>query len=181
MSTNTKSRLEAGVIQITFGTFTSNFFVAAMPEQMKAIAVTGLVSDEKNHDASMDDARRIAACWNVCRGFDTDHLENIDMVGDTLKVRFEALKGELKAPPLAQDHKGMMVDYSGMLRQIINALPRSSSFQAEMLRQFKTHLEELGKRFYAGDFKAVDEFLQLYCVAYEDRKRVLAEQNKEAA
>lgn len=121
-------------------------------------------------------ARRIAATWNVCRGFDTANLENIDLVGDTMKDRFIGLQEESRAVPLAPDHKGMKVNYRGMLRQSIGALPRSMGVQAEMLRQFQGHLEELAKRFYAGDLKAVDEFLQLYCVADEDRKRVVAEQ-----
>lgn len=128
-----------------------------------------------------DDARRFVACWNVCLGFDTASLENIDMVDDTFKDRFMGLQEELRAVPLAPDHKGMMVNYSGMLRQTINALPRSYSFQAEMLRQFQKHIEEMGKRFYSGDLKAVDEFLQLYCVADEDRRRVVAGRHKEAA
>lgn len=136
----------------------------------------GLQREAVANAMSAEDAARLVACWNVCRGFDTAHLENIDMVGSTLKGRFAALQAEMKAVPLAPDHEGMMVDYSGMLRQTINALPRSSSVQAEMLRQFQGHLEELGKRFYAGDFKAVDEFLQLYCIADDDRKRVVAEQ-----
>lgn len=36
------------------------------------------------------DARRLAACWNVCQGFDTEVLESILCVGDTMLTRFQA-------------------------------------------------------------------------------------------
>lgn len=71
----------------------------------------------------------------------------------------------------ADDHKGMMVDYQGMLRQAREALQhgRRETMHAEMLRQFQDHLTEMGERFYAGDVAAVDEFLQLYCIARDKR------------
>ena len=37
------------------------------------------------------DARRIVACVNACAGLDTELLENILMLGDTLKRRFKTL------------------------------------------------------------------------------------------
>lgn len=42
----------------------------------------------------MADARRIVACVNACAGLDTELLENIVMLGDTLLSRIEALKKE---------------------------------------------------------------------------------------
>ena len=36
------------------------------------------------------DARRLAACWNVCDGMDTELLENILMLGDTMATRLQA-------------------------------------------------------------------------------------------
>lgn len=45
-------------------------------------------------------ARRLAACWNACEGLDTELLENILMLGDTLKSRFAArdqIEKELQA------------------------------------------------------------------------------------
>lgn len=42
------------------------------------------------------DARRLAACWNACEGFETDLLVNIDMMGDTLKQRFEGMQVEVR-------------------------------------------------------------------------------------
>ena len=72
---------------------------------------------------------------------------------------------------LAPDHKGMMVDYQGLLRQSRAALGRESA-NAEMLRQLTNHLTELGARYYAGDVAVVDEFLQLYCVNKAGREAV---------
>ncbi len=40
------------------------------------------------------DARRLAACWNACEGFETDAIENILVVGDTFKARFGMLQAE---------------------------------------------------------------------------------------
>ncbi|MDR5815843.1 hypothetical protein QCE62_19840 [Caballeronia sp. LZ033] len=72
----------------------------------------------------------------------------------------------LRMPLLAEDHKGMRVDYSGMFKWAASALARGSSEPAlaEMLRQLKEHISELGKRWYGGDTAVVDELLQLYCV-----------------
>lgn len=74
-------------------------------------------------------------------------------------------------PLLAQDHNGMMVDHSGLLKQCRVAL-RTEPGLAEMLRQLAGHMAELGERYYAGDVAVVDEFLQLYCVAADKRRAV---------
>lgn len=37
-------------------------------------------------------ARRLVACWNACEGLTTEHLENIDMLGETLAGRFSAFR-----------------------------------------------------------------------------------------
>jgi len=34
--------------------------------------------------------RRLAACWNICEGFDTDMLEHILLLGETMHSRFKA-------------------------------------------------------------------------------------------
>lgn len=86
-----------------------------------------------------------------------------------------------KFVPLAKKHEGMMVDYSGMLRQARDNMKRNAGWHKNMMTQLERHLEILGKRFYEGDLTVVDEFLQLYCIADEDRERVVAEQSKEAA
>ncbi|WP_401733535.1 hypothetical protein [Stenotrophomonas muris] len=66
-----------------------------------------------------------------------------------------------QAVDLAADHHGMRVDYHGLLRQVQGGL-RSDPALAEMVRHLHGHLTELGKRWYAGDRKVVDELLQLY-------------------
>ena len=75
-------------------------------------------------------------------------------------------------PLLAADHKGMRVDYSGMLHQAANALVlgHKETGLAEMLRQIQEHLTELGLRWYGGDTAVVDELLQLYCVCKDSRE-----------
>lgn len=77
---------------------------------------------------------------------------------------------------LAKDHDGMRVSYSGLLRQARGALTRGSADPAlaEMLRQLEKHMEELGKRWYAGDRLVVDELLQLYCIETNARRALLA-------
>lgn len=67
---------------------------------------------------------------------------------------------------LAADHKGMRVDYSGLLKQAVSALRRGVKEPglAEMLRQLQEHMTELGQRWYHGDTAVVDELLQLYAV-----------------
>ena len=76
---------------------------------------------------------------------------------------------------LAADHKGMRVDYMGLLGQCRRALQSREPANAEMLRQFQGHLQELGRRWYAGDTVAVDEFLQLYCIEREARAALAAQ------
>ena len=77
--------------------------------------------------------------------------------------------------PLAPDHKGMRVN---ALRFLKKSQGPGYSF---MRQQMAEHLEELGRRFYAGDLQVVDEFLQLYCFAENDRKRAVAEQTEKEA
>lgn len=77
---------------------------------------------------------------------------------------------------LAPDHQGMRVDYRGMLRQGRDSLSlgQKDPGLAEMVRQLEAHLEELGKRWYAGDPSVVDEFLQLYCIEAPTRGALMA-------
>ena len=79
---------------------------------------------------------------------------------------------------LAADHKGMRVDYSGLLSQCRRALQSREPANAEMLRQLQGHLQELGRLWYAGDTVAVDEFLQLYCIEHEARVALAAQKGK---
>lgn len=62
---------------------------------------------------------------------------------------------------LAPKHRGMKISANGVLGRIRDKWEVDESLRyacGEMLN----HLEELGQRFYAGDIKVVDEFLQLY-------------------
>lgn len=66
----------------------------------------------------------------------------------------------LCADLLADKHTGMKISAAGILGRIRDGrYYKELNFGCgEMLR----HLEEMANRFYAGDPKAVDEFLQLY-------------------
>lgn len=86
----------------------------------------------------------------------------------------------LAAPPaqavdLAPDHRGMRVSCSGLLSQVRGGL-KSNPELAEMVRQLHGHLNELGKRWYAGDRKVVDEFLQLYVIEDGARRALIDSQ-----
>ncbi|TRO29616.1 hypothetical protein EQ826_01695 [Ectopseudomonas mendocina] len=72
---------------------------------------------------------------------------------------------------LTADHKGMRVDYSGLLKQSCRALRLGTKELglAELLSQLHGHMTELGQRWYHGDTAVVDELLQLYAV--EDAAR----------
>jgi len=63
---------------------------------------------------------------------------------------------------LATKHAGMRISAHGVLGRIRDGrYYKELNFGCgEMLR----HLEEMAERFYSGDPKAVDEFLQLYCL-----------------
>ena len=65
---------------------------------------------------------------------------------------------------LSKNHTGMKISMSGVLRR---KLPKVES---EMIMN---HLELLGKEYYSGNTAIVDEFLQLYCIAEDERKEVL--------
>lgn len=64
---------------------------------------------------------------------------------------------------LAKKHTGMRVDHSGILGRIAKGC-KVRQDQRWILGQMDEHLEEMAKRFYAGEISAVDEFLQLYCL-----------------
>ena len=69
-------------------------------------------------------------------------------------------------PHLGKKLGGIRVNARGWLRRI----QAQAGFEAQgwFCEELLKHLQELGDRFYAGDIKAVDEFLQLYCL---DEKR----------
>ena len=64
---------------------------------------------------------------------------------------------------LAPKHKGMRIDHSGILGRIAHGC-KVRQDQRWCLGELDRHLEEMAERFYSGDIKVVDEFLQLYCL-----------------
>ena len=63
---------------------------------------------------------------------------------------------------LGATHTGMKISAYGILGRI-----RDGRYYKELnygCGMMLVHLEEMAVRFYAGDPKAVDEFLQLYCL-----------------
>lgn len=75
-------------------------------------------------------------------------------------------------PLLATDHRGMRVNYSGLLKKVRRALSCGikEPALAEALRQLQEHMRDLGTRWYAGDTAVVDEILQLYCIEHDARE-----------
>lgn len=80
---------------------------------------------------------------------------------------------------LADEHKGMRVDYHGLLRQVQGGLAGEPGL-AEMVRQLHNHMTELGRRWYAGDRRVVDELLQLYCIEPDARRALIDTSPKSA-
>lgn len=80
--------------------------------------------------------------------------------------------------PLAKKHEAMKIDYRGMVYAIQNGLKPSDGINRFMITELGKHLTELGERFYNGDMKVVDEFLQLYCIANEQREEVIKQREQ---
>lgn len=64
---------------------------------------------------------------------------------------------------LGPKHTGMKVQAPGLIGRISDGWEVDKG-QRYVAGEFLKHLEKMAKRFYAGDAKAVDEFLQLYCL-----------------
>lgn len=73
------------------------------------------------------------------------------------------VKSANKPDILAEKHKGMKVDHSGVLGRIADGC-KVRPDQRFILGEMDKHLEEMARRFYNGDIKVVDEFLQTYCL-----------------
>lgn len=63
---------------------------------------------------------------------------------------------------LGPKHKGMRISADGLLGRLENG-KRADRMDRWMLGQLLKHMQELGRRYYSGDMRATDEFLQLYC------------------
>jgi hypothetical protein len=70
---------------------------------------------------------------------------------------------------LGPKHTQMRVSAPGLLGRIRDGRKVERGHRY-MVGQMLIHLEEIGKRYYVGDIKAVDEFLQLYCLDAERPK-----------
>ncbi|WP_321814614.1 MULTISPECIES: hypothetical protein [unclassified Paraburkholderia] len=134
-----------------------------MSETLAEVWATIMGDDAQPEDESLNAVERVKKAAQVLR------LE-VDL--------YRAQREEVAAPIplLAADHRGIRVDYSGMLGGAQRAMTRGyqETGLAEMLRQFKEHLTELGKRWYAGDTSVVDELLQLYCIEKDARDALVA-------
>lgn len=62
-----------------------------------------------------EDARRLAAAWNACKGLSTENLESIVFVGETIRVRFDSINAELRQA------QGELNAARALLREIIDA------------------------------------------------------------
>ncbi len=69
-----------------------------------------------------------------------------EVIGDTIAI------------PLADKHTGFRVDIKNLVRT------GSENNKLFTLEELSRNLEQVATRFYAGDIKVVDEFLQLYCL-----------------
>lgn len=63
---------------------------------------------------------------------------------------------------LGEKHKGMRVSGDGLIGRIANG-KRPDRLDRYLLGEMLKNMQEFGSRYYAGDAKAADEFLQLYC------------------
>ncbi len=70
---------------------------------------------------------------------------------------------------LAEKHTGVTVSCSGLLERIADGC-KVRPDQRFLLGEMYKHLQETAARFYSGDIKVVDEFLQLYCLDEERPK-----------
>ncbi len=125
------------------------------------------------HDSGLLRGPLLLQLGDLCKHLDeSGHLRFAESL--VSRAAFDALANSdtafCGAKTLASEHQGMRVAYSGLLGQCRRALCEGGhSAHAEMLRQLQAHLQELGRRWYAGDVAVVDELLQLYCVEAEAR------------
>lgn len=73
--------------------------------------------------------------------------------------------------PLANDHNGMKANGTRLLYQ-------NHRGYTGMRKMMADHLREMATRYYSGDIKSVDEFLQLYCFGEAERKAIKATEKK---
>ena len=81
-------------------------------------------------------ARRLVACWNACEGLTTEHLENIDMLGETLAGRFAAFHASERELMDTRD------ELLAALKDVLAAV-RYSSGLPETVMQFEEKLDRI--------------------------------------
>lgn len=68
----------------------AGFWPTVSAHGVSIIGTEGFYAETR--EQSIEDARRVVACVNACKGLSTEVLENILMMGDTILSRIEALK-----------------------------------------------------------------------------------------
>ena len=99
-------------------------------------------------------------------------IKSVVLLDTALNVGTKLYAYSIPTPYLSKDQIGMRVNYKRMLDEA--ARNSRSSVSRFMLAELQRLIGDMGHRFYAGDIGAVDEFLQLFCVAPEARKSFLA-------
>jgi hypothetical protein len=161
--------------------------LAVALEQRRALHIVAAVRQQgfsKSGTAIPTQAESVfdLACEEIEHRLRTETWELAGVTGPLPKQADEAVTvRESGVSLLTDDHKGMRVDYSGLFKQATASLARGAREPAlaEMLRQLKDHITELGTRWYAGDTAVVDEILQLYCVE-KDARDTLAARTKDS-
>ena len=72
--------------------------------------------------------------------------------------------------------KPLLVEFQGMRANALSILrnPRNDKLLKFLRGEIARNLEELGRRYYAGDLSAVDEFLQCFSIGRDERAALVA-------
>ena len=72
--------------------------------------------------------------------------------------------------------KPVLVEFKGMRANALSILrnPRNDKMLKFLRGEIAKNLEELGRRYYAGDLSAVDEFLQCFSIGRDERAAAVA-------
>ena len=93
---HTQGPVIAGTIPVTINNQLSQFHAVGIEATTTAVALTGVVGDERDALSSAD-ARRIAACWNYCEDLDTNGMELAILIARPIKTFIdESIKKELE-------------------------------------------------------------------------------------
>ena len=78
--------------------------------------------------------------------------------------------------------KPVLVEFKGMRASALSVLrnPRNDKMLKFLRGEIARNLEELGRRYYAGDFAAVDEFLQCFSIGRDERAALVAKLEADA-